>query len=215
MQDPEAFDDNEADPDKRPEPSCSTVMAKCWTEMLYICLYIVITFLTLYLIMKSIDNGKPMTVFIEFGIALVVDQIKSVPLQFIIWFIVVRRCGTFDIKDFVEWDDDEINLDEHMPSLWLSLRQQVFDFIEHPFIQDFILSMTIILCFVILAELALVPKDGTILSEIFWYINLILLIFFIVEIVMQFFSKGLEFLKSCISVFDSFIVIISFTFQVA
>jgi len=75
--------------------------------------------------------------------------------------------------------------------------------------------MTIILCFVILAELALDPTDGTVLSDIFWYINLILLIFFIVEIILQFFSKGLEFLSSCISVFDSFIVIISFVFQVA
>ena len=128
---------------------------------------------------------------------------------------MVRRCGTFEIKDFDEWDDDEIDMDEHQPSLWLSLRQQVYDFIEHPFIQDFILAMTIILCFVILAELALNPTDGTVLSDIFWYINLILLIFFIVEIIMQFFSKGLEFLKSCISVFDSFIVIISFVFQVA
>ena len=73
MQDPEAFDDNEADPDKRPEPSCSTVMAKCWTEMLYICLYICITFLSLYLLMKTVSTGKPITVIVEFGIALAMD----------------------------------------------------------------------------------------------------------------------------------------------
>jgi len=106
-------------------------------------------------------------------------------------------------------------MDEHQPSLWISLRLQVDGFIELQFIQDFILTMTIILCFVILAELAFNPEDGTLFADIFWYINLILLIFFIVEIILQFFSKGLEFLKSCISVFDSLIVIISFVFQVA
>jgi len=73
LQNPEAFDDNEADPDKRPEPNCSTVMAKCWTEMLYICLYIIITFLTLCLLMECINTGKPMTVLVEFCIGLFID----------------------------------------------------------------------------------------------------------------------------------------------
>jgi len=25
----------------------------------------------------------------------------------------VRRCGTFEIKEFEEWDDEEMNMDEH------------------------------------------------------------------------------------------------------
>jgi len=41
-------------------------------------------------------------------VALFIDQIKSFPVQYVIWFIVIRRCGKFDIQNFEVWDDEEI-----------------------------------------------------------------------------------------------------------
>ena len=51
-------------------------------------------------------NGKPWAPVLEFLIAYGVDQIKSIPVQLVTWFIVIRRCGTLEVNDFEEWSDE-------------------------------------------------------------------------------------------------------------
>lgn len=151
-----------------------------------------------------------------------VDQIKSVPIQFIIWWVVIRRCGKFEPGAFEEWDDEAIYNDEeiHIPSLWQTMRDTCRNFIEHQTVETFILIMTLLLCLVIFTELALgeeidkTTPHGAILYWMFYYMNYILLLFFIIEIFIRFFATGFKFLSSFISVFDSIIVFISFGFQV-
>ena len=47
-----------------------------------------------------------MTILLELLIAYGIDQVKSLPCQFIIYWIVIRRCGKQDNVDFREWQDD-------------------------------------------------------------------------------------------------------------
>lgn len=49
-----------------------------------------------------------MTTVVEFAIALVIDQAKFVPVQSVIWWTVIRRCGYNDPGEFEVWDDNEI-----------------------------------------------------------------------------------------------------------
>lgn len=53
-------------------------------------------------------GGKPYTALIEFGIAFAIDQGKSIPIQFFLWWIVIRRCGRFEPGNFEVWDDEEM-----------------------------------------------------------------------------------------------------------
>jgi hypothetical protein len=75
-------------------------MEKCWTEMLAIFIYATMTFLGLWAIVQQTETGKPYTCLVEFAIALCLDQIKSIPIQFLIWWTVIRRCGKFDAGSF-------------------------------------------------------------------------------------------------------------------
>lgn len=158
---------------------------------------------------------------IEFGIAFGIDQAKNIPIQFVIWWTVIRRCGKFEAGEFEVWDDAEIASNGIEPSLMQSLRNSVKAFLEFPVISNTILFMTLFLCAVIFTELSFSDKlvdeetgENRVLGQIFFLINYFLLSFFIVEITLKLFGYGIEFLSEFINVFDSIVVIISFYFQV-
>jgi hypothetical protein len=58
-------------------------------------------------------------------------------------------------------------------------------------------------------------ESGQFLSNFFSWVNLLLLIFFIIEIFLRFFGTGFKFLCDFISVFDAIIVFVSFGTQIA
>jgi hypothetical protein len=107
------------------EPNCNIVMAKCWGEMLGIFMYVFFSFILLTGCMSTFEDGKPLTVLIELSIAILIDQIKSIPIQFIIWVVVIRRCFKFDVQNFEEWDDEKILENGSEPSLLQFMRTSV------------------------------------------------------------------------------------------
>ena len=58
-------------------------------------------------------------------------------------------------------------------------------------------------------------ESGQFLSDFFSWVNLLLLIFFIIEIFLRLFGTGFKFLCDFISVFDAIIVFVSFGTQIA
>jgi cytochrome b561 len=48
-------------------------MAKCWGELMGILLYLMMIAILVTGIISQLDDGKPMTCLLEFGIALVID----------------------------------------------------------------------------------------------------------------------------------------------
>lgn len=99
--------------------------------------------------------GKPLTGLVEFAIAIVIDQIKSVPVQLLVWWVVIRRCGKFEVIDFTVWDDEMILHGGVEPSLFQFMRTSVKIFLENRYISQLILGMTLFLCAVIFSELSI------------------------------------------------------------
>jgi len=125
--------------------------------------------------------------------------------------------------EFQEWDDNEISEGGQELSLFMTLRGFVKHFLEFKFITNLILGMTLFLCVVIFTELAMPSEDimvdpitgvKTTVGWIFYVINYFLLTFFILEIGLKLFAYGHIFLMGFINVFDSIVVIISFTFHI-
>ena len=77
MQDPDNYDEvaetSANNPDQKSELNCGIVMAKCWGELMGILLYLVMISTLVTGLISQLGDGKPMTCFIEFGIALVID----------------------------------------------------------------------------------------------------------------------------------------------
>ena len=162
--------------------------------------------------------GHAGNVFIELLIALVIDQVKSFPLQAIGYWVVMRRLSFMSITEGFggKWDDQFIIDGGSELSLFALMRFKVKQFVENKIVDTTILVMTVILCVVIFTELALQEQieDQPMLEYIFKVINLILLQFFIIEIVLKTFGQWTEFLYDFINVFDSIIVIASYVLLV-
>jgi hypothetical protein len=162
--------------------------------------------------------GKPLTALVEFGLVIVFDQLKSLPCQVISYWVVIRRLGTLTITEGFNgiWKDNNIHEGGVELSLLSFVRKKVRDFVEIRLVENAILGMTIILCIVIFAELALDSyiTEGDLMYQIFSKTNFVLLTFFIIEIILKLFSLGFEFVSEFINTFDSIIVIISFVFHI-
>ena len=104
---------------------------------------------------QQISYGKPLSCLVEFAIAIGIDQVKSIPIQLIIWWTVIRRCGKYDVMDFKEWNDEDIANGGSELSLYSSLRTSVKQFLETKYISNLILGMTLFLCVVIFTELSM------------------------------------------------------------
>ena len=79
------------------------------------------------------------------------------PAQLIIYWVVIRRLGRLPISEGYngKWDDQYIHDGGAEMSLMKLCRTKVAKFVEIKAIENSILGMTIILCVVIFAELAL------------------------------------------------------------
>lgn len=103
MNNPDEFDDEEDQnngADMKFEPDCDIVMKKCFGELLGILVYVVTLVVFIIGVVQIAANGKPLTAVLEFVVAFGIDQAKSIPLQFLIWWVIVRRCGTFEASDY-------------------------------------------------------------------------------------------------------------------
>ena len=99
-------------------------------------------------------------------------------------------------------------------SLMKFCRTKVLNFVQNKYIDNSILGMTILLCVVIFAELAMEEQisDNESIEEVFYQLNFFMLTFFIIEIILKLFAEGFNFFKELINTFDSIIVIISYVF---
>ena len=108
---------------------------------------------------------------LEWGLVMVFDQAKFVPAQFFIYWVVIRRLGMIGISEGFngKWNDQFIHEGGAEMSLMNILRTKVKRFVEIRAVERSILGMTILLCVVIFAELALEQQinDNEILTMIF------------------------------------------------
>ncbi len=153
-----------------------------------------------------------MSIVVQFLIAWAIDQAKSLPVQYFIYWVVIRRLGFYENVNLVDWDDEAIAERGPDISLLMLLRRSASDFIEHQKVVNFILGMVIVLCVVIFSELALAEQaaEYKAIGDLYYVINYILLTFFVSEIIVRLFAHGHLFLIEFINVFDSTIVIVSY-----
>ena len=167
--------------------------------------------LCIIVMVYAMKYGKSGSIMLELLIAIVIDQIKSLPLQTIGYWVVMRRIGFMSITEGFngKWDDQFIIDGGSELSLFALMRFKVKQFVENKIVDTIILVMTVILCVVIFTELALQEpiEDHPMLEYIFKVINLILLQFFIIEIILKVFGQWTEFLLQ-LSALESVIVVL-------
>lgn len=85
--------EDETNPDKVKELDCNVVMNKCWGELAFIFLYILVLAYCIMGIIYQSSLGKPNSLALEWFLVLCFDQMKFVPAQLFIYWVVIRRLG--------------------------------------------------------------------------------------------------------------------------
>jgi hypothetical protein len=150
------------------------------------------------------------------NIAISIEQSKCLLIQPVIWWVFIRRLGKLEVAEESQWDDERMFQSGEGVSLLNNYRKRVKEVLEVPKVSYFIYVMVILLCIVILVELSIADyiQDNNLLKDIFRYINFILLLFFVIEIILRTFADGIEFLTEPINLFDSCIVFSSFIMNI-
>lgn len=149
--------EDQTNSEKPKELDCTVVMNKCWGELAFIILYLLMLGYCCMGIIFQSSMGKPKSMAMEWMIVLLLDQAKNVPSQYLIYWVVIRRFGRLPISESFEgvWDDQYIHDNGSEMSLMMVCRTKVLNFVEIKAVENSILGMTIVLCVVIFAELAL------------------------------------------------------------
>ena len=119
--------EDQTNPDKPKELDCTVVLNKCYGELAFILLYIVVIALCAMGIIYQSEMGKPNSLLFEWVIVLCFDQLKFVPAQLIIYWVVIRRLGRLPISEGYngKWDDQYIHEGGAEMSLMMVCRTKV------------------------------------------------------------------------------------------
>ena len=66
-------------------PNCGIVLSKCLGELLGIFLYLCVAGVAIVASIDTLGAGKPYTCLFELVICFAIDQVKSIPVQFVVW----------------------------------------------------------------------------------------------------------------------------------
>lgn len=114
-----------------------------------------------------------------------------------------------------KWDDERILEEGESVSLLNNCRKKVKDFLNHSKIEFTIKAAVIVFCSLILIEVSIsdyIGDDGPV-TEVFRYINMIFLLFFVIEIMLWLFAEALQYFN-CINIFDIMVVASALTLNI-
>lgn len=73
---PDVIDEDNAEQqttENKKELDCNRVMSKCWGELAFICLYVLVLFILFVTWFYQIQYGKPLSALVEFGLCIAID----------------------------------------------------------------------------------------------------------------------------------------------
>ena len=198
------------------EPEWSKIMFKWLGEFIWTLTFLVSIALLVFFTIYATSYGDIYAHLIEFCFAFLIDQFKAVLIQPIIWWIFIRRCGTYEIAEDSDWDDERVFSYGEGVSLLNNAKRKVKAILEHHKVSYFIYAMVIVFWIVIFAELSFTDniQGSELLTNAFRYTNFSLLLFFMIEITLRIFWDGADFLFEPLNLFDMSIVISSFIMNV-
>ncbi len=197
------------------EPPCDKVVKKCAGEMtVFITCAISIIILTSSMFAAD-THGRPGTIWLEWFVAFVIDQVKSLMVQPLLWFLFVRRCGTL-MANFEVWQDETMIVAMNDDSFLKEIRKSVNTFVESKPVTYFFIGLVLFYAVFILANLSLDTYTTGIKAaeDFFYYTDLCLLCFFLIEIILKSFAQGPEYYANNWNVIDTLVVVVSFAFSV-
>jgi hypothetical protein len=197
------------------EPSCEKIMKRCLGELTVAGAFLVAILCLIASLIGVHSFGRPKTVWTEWIIALVLDQVKSLIVHPAIWWTVSCRCGTIP-GTFAEWKDETVMPGVNDQSMMTEIRGYFAQVLEGKYFAYGLIGLVIFYAFFVLLSLSIDEYINSyqVAVDIFYYIDLSLLVVFVTEIILKFIAWGFTYIFEPWNTVDAVIVLVSFSFSV-
>lgn len=197
------------------EPSCEKIMKKCIGELTVAGAFIVALLCLIISLIGVHAYGRPETVWSEWIIALVIDQVKSIIIHPVIWWCISRRCGIIP-GTYTEWKDETVIPGINDESFMTEIRGYFAQVLEGKHFTYGLIGLVIFYAFFVLLSLSIDEYINayTVAVDVFYYIDLSLLVIFVTEIFLKFIAWGFSYIFEIWNMIDAVIVLVSFVFSV-
>lgn len=196
------------------EPSCDKVLKKCGGELVITIVLITCIISLLSCMITVYKVNLPETVWFEFFLAFVFDQIKSLMVQPALWYVFVRHCGSLT-GTFTEWSDEQVAIGAQDLSMLDEIREYVGIFLKSKPVYFFFTGLVVFYAIFILINLSIDPYivDIPVALNIFFYTDFVCLCLFMFELTLSIFAWMWEHICDKLNFLDAVIIIISFVFS--
>ncbi|OMJ67417.1 hypothetical protein SteCoe_35440 [Stentor coeruleus] len=197
------------------EPPWDKIIKKCIGEITVAIVFLVSCLCAIASLIGVYDYGRPDTVWAEWIIAIVIDQAKSLLVQPLIWWLISRRCGLVT-GTFSSWKDEQVIAGINDDSFMTEIRSQFAHVLESRIFTYGVIGLVVFYaCFILLnLSIDIYIQSIPVAVDIFYYIDLCLLIIFVIEIVLRFIAWGFTYIFELWNLLDAAIVLTSFAFSV-
>ncbi|CEL92159.1 unnamed protein product [Vitrella brassicaformis CCMP3155] len=202
-------------PSDEEEVECQQPAIKCGVQMLLVSLFGVSALLTVGPFIVQGRAGNPEVVWMTFIIVLVVDQIKNLLIQPIIWYVLIRRCGRVH-PGIQEYNEEYLRQWPFQDSFMTQIQLAVADFMELRPVAYAIFGLVGFYSIFVLVDVFfgyLWASDNVALHTIY-IIDMTILSFFVLEIILKTFAYGADFLYNIWNLADAAVVLVSFFFGI-
>lgn len=180
---------------------------KCALQVLVLVATLVIILLASWQSAQITIYGPNLTFWFTFIIAFIIDQAKSLFFHIGVWYFLLRRCGYLKPNegDYVEalWKE------QHIDTTWMNWRVGMTKLLETPTFQ----AISLILLLIYAVFVLFVLSFGDLLNEtyVLELIDQSFICVFLLEIFMRIFSMSYLFFLDPFNIFDTTIVVLSFS----
>lgn len=180
---------------------------KCALQVLVLAATLVIILLAAWQSAQVTIYGPALSFWLTFVIAFLIDQAKSLLFHMGVWYFLLRRCGY--LKPNEEKYVEEQWKEQHIDKTWHNWREETTKLLETPVFQ----AISLILLLIYAVFVLFVLSFGDMLNEsyVLGLIDQSFISVFLFEILLRVFSMSYMFFIDPFNVFDTTIVVLSFS----
>lgn len=179
---------------------------KCFMQTFLLVCSAIVTLLVIWKCTQIAIYGYATELWITFGIALAVDQGKSLLFHVCVWYFLLRRCGYLKVTE-----DEFVNerwLMERRDKLLFNMRRSCGKVMDSMYYKRFSIILLVVYAVFVLLVLSIYSQlSDTYVLDV---MDQVFISIFLFEILCNVFVQSLGYYKDYFNVFDTIIVLVSF-----
>jgi hypothetical protein len=159
-------------------------------------------------VLSAMSVGRPWFFLVHWVFVVLLDQVRNIVVQIMIWYFMERRCGSEPVllNDEEQYDDDD---DDHLSFFALmrllivkAVDSKTFEIAQYALIGSYAI---LVVAAIVIEELLMNQQINDFLDQV----DTVFLAFFFIEILMLFLAQGREYVFNIWNVFDATVIIFS------